>query len=467
MHKSLPPFFLNRPYLTLWVSGLLILTIGYADYTTGYGLRLSVFYLVPIALATWIGGLGLGLMASFAASLFWLISFESANFYKNQALFFWEAGVLLVGFVADTWLVSRLRDSVNRADARFTTVVEEMPAAICMTNDQGEILYANPEFHRLSALSGLSPSQWLSRLAIVATDKVSLSPVGFQLSTVQDPVSHRCYLKHSGPVPWSSSVSAQLVVLTDITEKQQSDALLARNREIMHQFARLTTLSEVASTLAHEINQPLMAIATYTDASMRMIQQTRDQSDELFKAMERSHHLAVKASAIVQRLNDFIRYKQPSVEQGELQSVVQDVLNLCESEIRRKDIYLTNSLPDQMIHIQMDRILLTQVIHNILKNAIEASESETSAAQTITIEGDFFGKEFFRLRIRDDGCGVAEDTLDQIFEPFYSTKDSGLGLGLAISRNIIDTHGGSLSATLNSEGGLTLQLDLPLCPQNF
>lgn len=464
MHKTLPPFLSHRPRLTLWIAVLLILAIGYADYATGYGLRLSVFYLVPIALATWVGGLGLGLTASFAASLFWLVSFESANFYKNQALFFWEAGVLLAGFVADAWLVSRLRDSVNRADARFTTVVEEMPAAVCMTNDQGEILYANPELRRLAAQRALSPTQWLSRLVGVPASGVQGNPASFQLHTVQDPVSHRWYLKHSGTVPWSSNSLAQLVVLTDITEKQQSDALLARNRDIMHQFARLTTLSEVASTLAHEINQPLMSIATYTDASMRMIDRDRGSSSELYKAMERSHHQAVKASAIVQRLNDFVRNRQPTGEHGELQTVIRDVLTLCEPEIRRKGIHIAQSLPDQMIRIQMDRILLTQVIHNILKNAIEATDDQVPGTQSIVIGGEVSEPDIFRLRVRDVGCGVTEDILEQIFEPFYSTKETGLGLGLAISRSIIDSHGGRLSAALNPGGGLTLQLDLPLFP---
>ena len=461
MNPPLPSYLSLRPGYLLLLSALMTLLIGYADFASGYGLRLSVFYLLPIALATWGYGLRAGLIASAAASLLWLISFESSNFYKNQALFFWEGGVLLAGFATDAWLVSRLRAALNRADSRFTKVIEEMPAAVCVLDDIDELAYANNEMVLCAQKTGLAPMSWIRNLVMERQDS-AVGTSEHRLSIVADPCTKRIYLKHSGAIPWTASRNAMLYIFTDITEKQQAEQLQMKNREIMHHIARLTTLSEAASTLAHEINQPLMSIATYTDACVRMLKQSEIHQPDLYHALNRSHTQAVKASAIVQRLNDFIRDRRPTGETGQLSNAIEEVLALWQDEINQHKIKINYSPSDQSALVAMDMVLLTQVLHNLIRNAIEAMEHTQEPDRIIDVYVQQKNTQTLSVIITDRGCGADPELLDQIFQPFFTTKSGGLGLGLAICRSITESHGGQLSAKLNPESGLTFQLDIPL-----
>lgn len=442
----------------------LTLIIGLLDFATGYGFRLSVFYLVPIAIATWVRGISAGLITSCAASLLWLLSFQTANFYNNQAYFFWEAGVMLFGFAADTWLVSRLRNAVSRADARFMTIVEEMPVAISVSSHSRELLCANGE---MTQLVGGDPDQidrFLRRLEVIEPTHEHL-PNRFKLAVVRDPIQNHWYMMHRGDIPWSSSSNATLNVLTDITEKYQADALRAKNREISHHVARLTILSEVASTLAHEINQPLMAITTYTDACRRLLDQSTEVKPEIHNAIDRCHQQAVRAAAVVARLNDFIREKRPTGSPGILQRVLDDVIALSAEDCRHHGVHVQKpSLANMTIAVDMDHILLTQILHNLIRNAIDAMIDMPDDVRLIDIDIAISvpSPQEMTIRISDRGHGHDPETLDRIFEPFFTTREQGLGLGLSICKSIAEAHEGSLSAECNHRGGLTFKLTLPI-----
>lgn len=464
MNPPLSPYLSLRPSYLLLLSGLMTLLIGYADFASGYGWRLSVLYLLPIALATWGYGLRAGLSAGAAASLLWLISFESSNFYKNQALFFWEGGALLAGFATDAWLVSRLRAALNRADSRFTKVIEEMPAAVCVLDDKDELAYANNEMVQCAQKSSLAPIPWIRHLVMERQESETGSSE-YRLSIVSDPDTRRIYLKHCGTIPWTANSNAMLYIFTDITEKQQAEQLQMKNREIMHHMARLTTLSEAASTLAHEINQPLMSIATYTDACVRMLKQSEIHQPDLYHALNRSHTQAVKASAIVQRLNDFIRDRRPTGETGDLSHAIEEVLTLWQDEIKQKKIKINYRPIEQSAQVSMDKVLLAQVLHNLIKNAIEAMEHTRELERVIDVYAQQNDAQTITVIITDRGCGADPGLLDKLFEPFFTTKSGGLGLGLAICRSITESHGGQLSVRINAESGLTFQLDLLLRSQ--
>ena len=464
MNRNYFPHFPLPPRLALLVVVALTLAIGLLDFATGYGFRLSVFYLVPIAIATWVSGIRAGFITSMVASLMWLLSFQTANFYNNQAYFFWEASVMMVGFMADTWLVSHLRNAVGRADARFMTIVEEMPVAISVSSRTRELLCANSE---MTALVDGDPDQidrFIRRLEVIEPAQDAF-PNNFKLTVVQDPIHSRWFMMHQGDIPWSSSSNASLTVLTDITEKYQADLLRAKNREISHHVARLTILSEVASTLAHEINQPLMAITTYTDACRRILDQSPHIQPEIRNAIDRCHQQAVRAAAVVARLNDFIREKRPTGAPGILHRVMDDVIALCAEDCRHHDIRIRKPpLTDQTMAVDMDKILLTQILHNLISNAIDAMVDVPVADRLIEIDlyHSTSSAQEITILITDRGHGHDPETLDRIFEPFFTTREKGLGLGLSICKSIAEAHDGSLSAESNPQGGLTFKLTLPI-----
>jgi signal transduction histidine kinase len=464
VEKNYFPHFPVQPKTGLAIAIALTLIIGLLDYTTGYGFRLSVFYLIPIAIATWVYGIRAGLMTSCAASLLWLLSFQSANFYINQVYFFWEAGVMLFGFAADTWLVSRLRNAVNRADARFMTIVEEMPLAISVSSPNQELLCANGEMTQFVDGHPEQIDRFLSRLEVVEPAHDGLSN-RFNLTLVRDPVNNRWFMMHQGDIPWSSARNATLTVLTDITEKYQADELRAKNREISHHVARLTILSEVASTLAHEINQPLMAITTYTDACRRLLAQSPGVSPEVHNAIDRCHQQAVRAAAVVARLNDFIREKRPTGAPGILDQVLRDVIALCAEDCRQHHVRIrTCPLGDKRIAVDMDQVLLTQILHNLIRNAIDAMHGMPTDDRLIDvmIQTSTPTAEHVTIQISDRGHGHNPETLEQIFEPFFTTREKGLGLGLSICKSIAEAHAGCLGAESNHQGGLTFHLTLPI-----
>jgi len=440
--------------------------IAVLDYRTGYAFRLGDFYLIPIALIAWIAGTLPGIVAAGCASLLWLISFESSSFYRNSAYYFWEASIMLASFSAFAWLIARLRLTLTHADTRFVMALEKMPAAIYVSDDRNnEILYANE--HMLT-LSGIGPAMTPRDFASHFSRDANPGPerrgddAATAEATVRDLRTGRWYLQHVSPIPWGNNTNVRLSVLTDITERRQSEILREKHGEALHQAARMSSLAEIASSLAHEINQPLMVIATYMDASLRLIEAGKTDMAEMTSVMRKCREQAVRAAAIIQRLRDFIRQRNVCPSPCDARELVLEIVGLLKLPIEEARIHLdlTGLAPE--IRFAADRILMIQILDNLVRNAIDAMADTAPSRRRLCFHARQTSDGRAEIAIADSGHGLSADAVEQLFSPFFTTKEQGLGLGLAICRSIAEAHGGQLRAENGSGGGAVFTLALPI-----
>lgn len=453
------------PRRGLAVAALLILGVAGADYATGYAMRLSVLYLAPIGLAAWTAGTRPGMIAALLSCLLWLFSFKSAHFYRNQAFYFWEAAVMLGGFLAVAWLSARLRRALSQADERFSRVIEEMRAAVYVADaGRDEILYANPEMLRIAGdAARLSPSvfgQEFEREAETGDVPREHATAGFANATLKHPRSGRWYLMQDRPIPWGSNPDVRLRVLTDITERKNAELLREKHLEIMHQAAQLTTLAEIAATLAHEINQPLMVIATYTDACQRLLDAPQIDRAEIARALGKCHAQAVRAASIIARLREFIRQRQHRPTPCEAGAVVAEAVATLRPQLDAAGVAIDVVAAPGLV-LMADRVLLTQVLVNLIRNAVDAMRDTPPDARRIALavaarDGAA------QFSVADRGPGLDATAIENVFAPFFTTKPDGLGLGLAICRSVAEAHGGRLWAEAAPGRGATFHLAIPL-----
>lgn len=456
------------PRQALVLALVLTLLVALSDHWTGYEIRLSVLYLIPIAVAAWMVGLASAIGFAIFCSLIWLVSFRTQHLYQDQTFYFWEAGGMLCGFLAIAWLSARLQRALRQADERFFRVLEEIDSAAYVVDwGEGSILYANPKVLRIFGESTpLSPNALAARLE-PAEENPEISPAtvpdakrGQSSGTYRDRQTGCWYMLQDWPIPWGSNPDVRLQVLTDISNQKEAERLRARNLQMMHHAAQLATLAETASTLAHEINQPLMVIATYTDACQRLLQAKEPDPSEISTVLEKCHAQAVRAATIIERLREFIRERRPQPQPCDAQGLVAAALDIVRAELdeAQVSIDIDPAMPAGML--EADKTLLVQVLVNLLRNAIDAMREIPPEQRRLVLSSERNPHELV-IAVRDRGHGLDPATRDEIFAPFVSGKPDGLGLGLAISHSIVSAHGGRLWASNNEDGGATFYLALP------
>ena len=246
-----------------------------------------------------------------------------------------------------------------------------------------------------------------------------------------------------------------------IERKRAEGALHHAQTELAH-VARVATLGEMTASIAHEINQPLGAIVNNANACLRWL------AAQNFEEARQSAALVVadghRAGEIITRIRALANKAPPRKEWLDINETIREVLALARSEVQRSGVALETRLSDDVHYVPLilaDRIQLQQVILNLIVNGIEAmSEADNSARELLVSSGTAEARQVL-VAVRDSGSGLDPKTLDHIFDPFYTTKAQGMGMGLAISRSIIEAHGGRLWATANQDSGSTFQFTLP------
>jgi len=250
-------------------------------------------------------------------------------------------------------------------------------------------------------------------------------------------------------------------IVRDTTDRKQSDEEISQTREKLAQFGRLSTLGEMAASLAHELNQPLTAIATYTQACQRLIESGQRDDDEILAALEKCNTQAQRAGEVIRRLRRFVRKRELSREETNCGDLVRDLAALAEVDARDNGIALTIDVADNLPGIVVDAVQIQQVILNLIRNGIDAMMSADSRKKGISVSARRFKTDQVRISVTDHGIGVGKEDAEKLFEPFFTTKPSGMGLGLAICRSIIESHGGVLAYIENPQGGTIFYFTLP------
>jgi two-component system sensor kinase FixL len=248
--------------------------------------------------------------------------------------------------------------------------------------------------------------------------------------------------------------------IRDLTERQQTEARLQELQAELVHMSRLTAMGEMASALAHELNQPLSAIANYMKGSRRLLENRSDEGALMLRdAMDKAADQALRAGDIIRRLRDF-------VARGETERRVEDVKKLIEEAsalalvgAKDKGVRVRFSFEPRLDFALADKVQIQQVLLNLMRNAIEAME-ETETRELV-VSTAAAADNMIEIGVADTGAGIAPEISAQLFQPFVTTKPQGMGVGLSISRTIIEAHGGSIAQRSNPGGGTVFSFTLP------
>ena len=251
----------------------------------------------------------------------------------------------------------------------------------------------------------------------------------------------------------------------DVTERRLSEEALDKVRSELACMARVTSLGVLTASIAHEVNQPLSGITTNASTCLRMLNADPPNVDGARETARRTIRDSNRASEVIQRLRALFASKGDSTESMDLNEATREVIALSSSELQRGQAILQAELADDIPHIVGDRIQIQQVILNLLMNALDAMSGVDDRARHLLIETERDGADRVRLAVRDAGVGFQPQDADRLFDAFYTTKPGGMGIGLSVSRSIIESHHGRLQASLNAGPGATFSFSVPWKPE--
>ncbi|EAQ35001.1 Signal transduction histidine kinase [Nitrobacter sp. Nb-311A] len=247
----------------------------------------------------------------------------------------------------------------------------------------------------------------------------------------------------------------------DLTEHQQTQAKLQELQSELVHVSRLSAMGEMASTLAHELNQPLAAISNYMNGARRLLTTDADRNiTKIERALDCAADQAIRAGQIIRRLRDFVSRRESEKRVESLAKLMEEAGALGLAGAREQNVMLRLELDAECDRVLVDRVQIQQVLVNLFRNALEAMAE--SPKRELTASSKKLSDEMVELSVSDTGHGFNEAAAESLFETFFTTKKTGMGVGLPISRSIVEAHGGRMWAETNDSGGATFRLTLPI-----
>ena len=248
--------------------------------------------------------------------------------------------------------------------------------------------------------------------------------------------------------------------MVDISEQKRAQEMSQQHQDRVQQTSRLITMGEMASSLAHELNQPLAAIANYCRGSVNHLQSERFDLPAVTAAMEKASAQAERAGTIIRRMREFVNKREPNRVPVSVAEVVNEALGFAEIDARKAGVGIVRDVPAELPAVFADRVMIEQVVLNLVKNAVEAVADSRDGRQ-ITITARVDGSRTVEVAVADRGRGFSAEHAEKLFMPFFTTKAEGMGMGLSICRSIVEFHGGRLWAQANPGGGSVFRFTLP------
>jgi signal transduction histidine kinase len=257
-------------------------------------------------------------------------------------------------------------------------------------------------------------------------------------------------------------VAARTQELSDeVAERKRMHDEVQRHRDELAHVGRVSMIGEMATSLAHELNQPLAVISGCAQLCLKGLRSGVESQERLLDAVEQTAEQAERATKIVRRVRDFIHKEEPRKERVDINTAIRDIEALLHSDAREHGVDIQLDLAKFMLPVSADPIQLQQVVLNLAHNGIEAMEDSEADTRRLSIRTHSHRNGAIEVAVRDQGHGIPAESLDQLFDPFFTTKPHGLGMGLSISRSIIEAHGGRLWVTSDRKNGTTFHFTLP------
>ncbi len=253
--------------------------------------------------------------------------------------------------------------------------------------------------------------------------------------------------------------------IVDRTEQIKAELEIRQHRERLAQVSRLGTMGEMAAGIAHELNQPLTAISNYVQACQRLIGNEAIERDEIQEILGKVGDQARRAGRVIQGLRRFVKSRAVTRQAVDIKRVLRDVIMLAELDCREHGIPIDTETTDALPQVQGDPIQLQQVLLNLIRNAVDSMAEGDRKEQGIRMTALVEGQDEVVISVIDHGTGISPEDAARLYDPFFTTKKEGMGMGLALSRSIVEAHGGHLVFTANPQGGTIFSMVLPTLPE--
>jgi C4-dicarboxylate-specific signal transduction histidine kinase len=248
-----------------------------------------------------------------------------------------------------------------------------------------------------------------------------------------------------------------------VSLRKHQEQLEKEHLEELAHVTRLCLMGEMGTGIAHEVNQPLTAITNYTQACLRFIGAKNPDLDQLGEILFKIHQQALKAGQIIHRMKDFVSSRKVYRTDTGINTLVEDAISLCASELKQNNIRLALDLAKNLPDVTIDNVQIEQVLLNLIRNSIDVLKNPSQKAQRqLSIQTQLNNNSDIEIRIKDNGSGIDEAQQQKILTPFYTTKTDGMGMGLSISRSIIEAHAGILRFNSKPQKGTTFYFTLPV-----
>lgn len=362
----------------------------------------------------------------------------------------------------------RIRDQLSASHERFTTVLEGLDASVSVLSvQQGELLFVNRSYrlwfgadargHQQMAGSVVGSGSFvaegeddvdgLSGLPTAELTETGANPREVFVESLQ-----KWFDVRSRYLQWTDGRLAQMLIATDITGRLRAEEQAAAQAEKAQVTSRLVTMGEMASSVAHELNQPLTAITNYCNGMVSRVRADSIQPDDLIAALLKTARQAERAGQIIHRIRAFVKRSEPQRQPAQARQIVDDAVDLAGIELRRRNVAIHTYVAQRLPVIMVDPILIEQVVLNLLKNAAEAIDSAQLPPQRRHIELRVVPRHtpeeggVIEFSVTDMGPGLKDEVIGRLYEAFFSTKPEGLGIGLSLCRTIVESHRGRMRA---------------------
>jgi C4-dicarboxylate-specific signal transduction histidine kinase len=256
--------------------------------------------------------------------------------------------------------------------------------------------------------------------------------------------------------------NAVLVLTRDLTEFMQASEALQQAQADLARLNRVMLLEEMAASIAHEVNQPISAVITNANAGLRWLGAPQPDLDEVRQALGRIVRDGTRAGEVISRIRGLVKKMPPRRELSDINDTIREVIALTQTEMQRNGVRWRSQLAVDLPLVSADRVQLQQVLINLIVNAVEAMAGTGEGPRELAIASGVVDREGLLIEVQDTGPGFDPEKLDRFFQSFYTTKPGGVGMGLAISRSIVEAHGGRLSAAQNEPRGAVFRITLPV-----
>ncbi len=434
---------------------------------TGTYLVLSFFYF-------WFSGAFAARLSRSVGELRRLELVEELGFVVLTSLLLFVFSWKYLGRIADDIAeCQRIEEHLRQREELFELEFENAPLAIVTCDLEGRVSSANrAACHLLGFDDGELAGLRLADLTHPDDRPRSREMIArLARGEVARYTEKRRYLRRDGSVAHGMLHAAvvhgtegeprmMVVQVEDHTARLEAEEEANQLRERLAHVGRLSTLGEMAAGIAHEINQPLTAITIYARACQRMIRAGKTAEPQLVEALDKVSAQAKRAGEVIRRLRSLIRKHDSHRESVDVNELVSDVVQLAETEARLRGVGVRVELEEPSFAVVADGVQIQQVVLNLLRNGMEAMEGSEGGGDLV-LRTAVRAESEVEVAVTDRGTGVSEELEEQLFHPFVTTKDSGMGIGLSICRSIVESHGGKRWFTRNLDGGTTFRFTLP------